>query len=310
MPLLDDATCQLLHVAFDDLPAEYKARAYGVDYARLCLLGGGELFLTRYGWGLSKRALPKAWFIDQRYQDTGRRLDGTGTVYRVPIVVPVGATKDVVVKFSRVAQDVPIFVEKPVADLIPNSVIESACFNDPFEEFGLLTQLRRGPFGPDRPPVMTKRPLAIYSPPREYKVWQLGRKEGLFSQHVSRLKADQETNGTGVPVTLHLKRDYILFFQWVKGLDAVQLFDDGFLTAKDLRDLYDHSNHALRAHGLVVLDHKPRHLILRPRRNGIELLARDGRLDYALVDFELLKPIPTDLPDDAPVKQLAEAMVV
>ncbi|WP_159079945.1 hypothetical protein [Methyloceanibacter sp. wino2] len=308
MPLLDDATCQLLHVAFDDLPPEYKARAYGVDYARLCLLGGGELFLTRYGWGLSKRALPKAWFIDQRYQETGQKLDGTGTVYRVPIVVPVGATKDVVVKFSRVAQDVPIFVDKPVAELVPRSVIDNACFNDPFEEFGLLTELRRGPFCPDRPPIKTKRPLAIYSPPREYKVWQLGRKEGLFAQHVARLKADQEKHGTDVPVTLHLKRDYILFFQWVKGLDAVQLYTDGFLTAEDLQALYHRSNMDLRAHDLVVLDHKPRHLILRPRRSGIELVARDGTFDYALIDFELLKHVPTDLPDKTPAKKMAEAV--
>lgn len=307
MPLLDDATCQLLHVAFDDLPPEYKARAYGVDYARLCLLGGGELFLTRYGWGLSKRALPKAWFIDQRYEETGKKLDGTGTVYRVPIVVPVGATKDVVVKFSRVAQDVPIFVDKPVAELVPRSVIDNACFNDPFEEFGLLTELRRGPFSPDRPPIKTKRPLAIYSPPREYKLWQLGRKEGLFSQHVARLRADQEKNGTGVPVTLHLRRDYIMFFQWVKGLDAVELYNDGFLTAEDLQNLYNKSNLDLRAHNLVVLDHKPRHLILRPLRNGIELLARDGTFDYALIDFELLKHVPTDLPDKASTKELASA---
>ena len=307
MPLLDDVTCELLHVAFDDLPPENKARAYGVDYARLCLVGGGELFLTRYGWGLSKRALPKAWFIDQKYQETGRRLEGTGTVYQVPIVVPVGATKDVVVKFSRVAQDVPIFVDKPVADLVPRSVIDNACFNDPFEEFGLLTELRRGPFGPDRPPIMTKRPLAIYCPPREYKLWQLGRKEGLFAQHVARLEADQKKNGTGVPVKLHLKRDYILFFQWVKGLDATQLYNDGLLTAEDLETLFHRSNMALKANGFVVLDHKPRHLVLRPCKNGIELLAHGDKLDYALIDFELLKRVPTDLPDSTAPIEMAEA---
>ena len=143
MTLLDDDTRHLLQLAFDDLPNKHKARAYGVDYAHLLLNDGGELYLTRYGWALSKLIVPKAWFVDKRYREAGRRLLGTGTVYRVPVIDPVGATKNVVVKFSRFAQHVPIFVDKPVADLVPRAVIDSACFNDPFEEFGLLTELRR-----------------------------------------------------------------------------------------------------------------------------------------------------------------------
>jgi hypothetical protein len=42
--------------------------------------------------------------------------------------------------------------------------------------------------------------------------------------------------------------------------------------------------------GFAVLDHKPRHVILRPRRAGPGLLRRAGRPVYALIDYELLVP--------------------
>jgi hypothetical protein len=293
MTLLDDNTRRLLQMTFDDVPIEHKARAYGVDYAHLLLNSGGELFLTRYGWALRKLTVPNAWFVDRRYKEAGRKLLGTGTVYCVPTAISVGATEDVVVKFSRVAQDVPIFVDKPVADMVPRAFIDSACFNDPFEEFGLLAELRRGPFGPNRPRILTKRPLAIYSPPGDYKPWQLGRKDWLFAQHIGRLKADQDENAVGVPVSLHPTRDYVLLFQWVKGFDAEQLYAQGVLKAEDLRSMYDRSTLELQANGFVVLDHKPRHLILRSRQSGNDLLAWNGAVKYALIDFELLKRVPS-----------------
>jgi hypothetical protein len=293
MTLLDPATHRLLRMGFDELPAESRARVYGVDYAHLVLSSGGELFLTRHGWALSGLTIPQAWFVDRHYQEAGRRLPGsTGTVYRVPAITPLGATDSLVIKFSRVAQDVPIFVDKPVADIVPRAVIDIACFNDPFEEFGLLAELRHGPFGPERPRILTKRPLAIYSPPGHYELWQLGRKEWLFNQHVNRLIANQGANGIGAPVTLDLRRDYILVFQWVKGLDAEQLYSGGLLSEDDMSALHFRATRELRANGFVVLDHKPRHLVLRPRRHGKGLLARHGKLTYALIDFELLKRLP------------------
>jgi hypothetical protein len=45
---------------------------------------------------------------------------------------------------------------------------------------------------------------------------------------------------------------------------------------------------------MIVLDHKPAHVIIRRRRHGRDWVRRhDGRIAYALVDFELL----VDLPD-------------
>jgi hypothetical protein len=290
MTFLDAHTERLLRMGFDELPAANKARAYGVDYAHLVLSSGGELFLTRYGWALSRLTVPQAWFVDQRYREAGRRLPGsTGTVYRVPAFTPMGATDSLVIKFSRVAQDVPIFVDKPVADIVSRASIDSACFNDPFEEFGLLTELRSGSFDRERPRILTKRPLAIYSPPGDYEEWQLGRKEWLFAQHVRRLKANQDASGVGVPVTLDFLRDYILVFQWVKGLDAEELYSRDVLSAADMSALYFRATHELAMNGFVVLDNKPRHLILRPHRYLKGVLARRGIPSYALIDFELLK---------------------
>jgi hypothetical protein len=44
------------------------------------------------------------------------------------------------------------------------------------------------------------------------------------------------------------------------------------------------------AHGFAVLDHKPRHVIVRPGRNG-RPVARGGRTAYAVIDYELLVPL-------------------
>lgn len=43
----------------------------------------------------------------------------------------------------------------------------------------------------------------------------------------------------------------------------------------------------LDQHRMRVLDHKPDHVIVRPRRDGT-FPVRNGRLAYALADYELL----------------------
>lgn len=289
--LVDDTTRLLLQRPFEALPAECKARAYGTDYARIILSTGGELYLTRYGWALNSLVVPNAWFVDARYRRQGRRLpNSTGTVYRVPSVAPIGATDSIVVKFSRVAQDVPIFIDRS-ADPEVGRLADTASFNDPFEEIATVMRLRRGPFAPDRPRILTKRPLAIYSPPNRYELWQLGRKEGLFAEHAARLEADQEGSKAGLRVSMDLTRDYILLFQWVKGLDTEAMHAAGALSEDEMTALYHRSMRELGANGFIMLDNKPRHLILRLRRNG-RLLRRRDALTYALIDFELLKPRP------------------
>jgi hypothetical protein len=52
------------------------------------------------------------------------------------------------------------------------------------------------------------------------------------------------------------------------------------LTERVRRDLEDC--------GYTVVDHKPAHIIVRPRKDGTLLRKGDGSYAYALVDFELL----------------------
>lgn len=279
-----------MNLGFDELPAEHRARAHGVDYARFMLESGGELLVTRFGWAMNDLVIPEAWYVNSRYSKNGVRLTGsTGTVYRVPVVPPLGGTESIVVKFSRVAQDVPLFIDASVAGITPRDIADTAFFNDPYEEFGILMQLRQGPFSRTRPRIRTKLPLAIYSPPDRYEDWQLGRKSWLFHQHQDRLAADQANERALKPLTLDFKRDYILLFQWVKGRDAHDMHVDGILSAEDMTALFHRSMRELAANGLIMLDNKPRHLVLRQDKDG-RLMRRNGELVYTLIDFELMQP--------------------
>lgn len=283
----------LLDVSFEQLPEEHRVCVYGVNYARFVLDSGGELYFTHDGWSLSTLVLPKAWFAEQRYATQGESLEGaTGTVYRLATAMPLGATHDVVVKFSRMAQHVPLFFDRESNPYVPLSLQENIYFNDPFEEFALALELRGGRYGPPAIRMRVKKPLAIYCPPTEYESWQMGRKEYMFNQSALRLQQDQARRHNSEPVTLHRNRDYIVLYQWVKGLDAEHMFQKGLLDEAGLRALHDRVNRELLLKGFVMLDNKPRHVILRERRKRGELLSRNAALTYALVDFELLKRTP------------------
>jgi hypothetical protein len=283
----------LLDVPFPQLPEEHRVCVYGINYARFILDTGGELYLTQDGWGMSTLVLPKAWFTEQRYATQGKPLEGaTGTVYRLPTARPLGATRDVVVKFSRVAQDVPLFFDRESNPSVPLSLQENVYFNDPFEEFALTHELRTGIYGPPEIRIRVKKPLAIYCPPMEYELWQLGRKAYMFNQSASRLQQDQARRGIRVPVTLHRNRDYIVLYQWVKGLDAEHMFQKGLLDEPAMHALHHRVNKELLLKGFVMLDNKPRHVILREHRSTGGLLMRHAEMAYALVDFELLKRTP------------------
>jgi hypothetical protein len=274
---------------FAQLPAECRARVFGVDYARLTFPDGGQLFVTRHGWPCLAALLPENWYSGKRYRKQGRRLPGaTSAVYKV---VSGGAgvrCQEMVIKFCRFAQDVPLSVRSTFAPGTRGEVIDAAKFNSPFEEFGLLMDLRRGRFGPPGLRILTKRPLAIYCPPEHFSQWQLGRSPARFSNYQHILELDQQHEGGGAHVQLDDSRLYILLFGWVEGQSAEELFEQGLLTDGELRALTHRVTDELREKGFRVLDNKPKHFILRRRKDGA-LLRRHGKLVYLLVDFELLK---------------------
>ncbi len=282
---------ELARTPFDQLKPGLRLRVYGVQYVPLECPGAGRLYVTRHGWPLLGHLLPSRWHEGGRYRRQGWRLAGsTGTVYRVPVHDEPGRRQDLVVKFSRFAQDVPFHVKSTFPASVPRQTVESARFNNPFEEFGLVTDLRSGRFGPSGLRILTKRPLAIYQPRHTLESWQLGRSLAQFSQHQSALLRDQLGSG-GATLELDFHRQYIMLFGWVRGRSAEEYHEKGLLSDTEMRDLTTRVAGELADKGFHVLDNKPKHFILRRRRDG-SLLRRHGRLAYVLVDFELLQRTP------------------
>jgi hypothetical protein len=279
-----------MRTAFDHVPRSLRRQVYNVPYVQLDDDTGGRLWVTPYGWPYLGHIDPARWYVRDQYDRYGKRLSGgSGTVYRVPTMDSTGARMDLVVKFSRMAQELPVHVSSAFPGSVPCHVLDGATINDPFQEFGLLEELRRSQFGPSNLRILTKRPLAIYSPSRHFETWQLGRSKGLFDRHRWQLDKDQATlNGEMPTVELSIHQQYIYLFQWVRGTNAQDLIQQGQLSTSAAASLVTDVVRDLAAKGFRVLDTKPDHIIVR-RGHDDHLLRRAGRLVYALVDFELLQ---------------------
>ena len=252
----------------------------GVDYCHLKTEDGGDLYLTVFGMPFWKNLLPENWFSRDWFRENRVRLEGTSTVYRTPTRSVDGASLDLVVKFSRVGESVPI-------DTLTVNKFIKAEFNSPFEEFSLLMELRKGAFGPPGIQVRTQRPLAIYVPSKRMQLWQTGRSESKIRSKIARHPG----------VEIDILRQYVLLFGWVKGLDAVEAADTLNLKAARRERFISQMNslaiHELAQKGYQVVDMKPQHVILRPRRkDGTLLRDRSQQYAYALIDYELLQRTP------------------
>ena len=87
---------------------------------------------------------------------------------------------------------------------------------------------------------------------------------------------------------------YILVYGWINGVD-VQDAADKFALGGVSREVFLKETMAeveaeLQEAGFRVLDMKPAHIIVR-LQEGRPLRRRDGRLIYALIDYELLEAI-------------------
>ena len=275
---------------FDDVPSDLRRKVYDVPYVELDDGSGGQLWVTRYGWQCLEHLDPERWYAGAQYGRRGKRLsEGSGAVYCLSSTVPADRSIDLVVKFSRMAQDTQLDVASLFPGSVPRHLLDAADFNDPFQEFGLLEELRNSQYGPPDLRIRTKRPLAIYSPGRRFEAWRLGRTEDHFQRHEHQLAQDQENLEPGMAaVRLSIDRQYVYVFQWVRGIDAQSLLQAGELSASQVSSLMINVIEDLSTKGFRVLDNKPGHVILRKRSNG-ELLKHRQRFAYALVDFELLQ---------------------
>jgi hypothetical protein len=251
----------------------------GVDYSHLKTKDGGDLYLTQFGRAFWKYLLPENWYARDWFVTHRQRLEGTSTVYRVP-TRPVGDRKlDLVVKFSRVGEEVPL-------DTFTVNKFVNAEFNSPFEEFSLLMELRQGRMGPQSIQIKTQHPLAIYVPSKRLQVWQTGRSEDKIKAKIAKHPG----------VEIDILRQYVVVFGWIKGLDAVETADYLRLQGEERSRFLAQTNslviHELAQKGYRVADMKPQHVILRPQPDGTLLRDRNGQFIYALIDYELMHRTP------------------
>src|ERR1051326_451925 len=248
----------------------------GVDYIRLKTADGGDLFLTRFGLPFARHLAPENWHEPHWFAEKRIRLVGTSTIYRVPTRRLHGVSLNLVVRYSRVGQELP---------LDPRTIQENpdSEFNSPFEEFALVMELRAAHSSAIGPRVFTKKPLAIYVPGPQLQLWQTGRLESKMA--VKQVRHPE--------VALEIRREYILLYGWIKGLNAVEASraygitgtaSEKLLAETTLRVIED-----LRHRGFRVLDMKPEHVVFRLCHDGSLLRQRNRNLAYALVDYELLE---------------------
>lgn len=251
----------------------------GVDYSHLKTHDGGDLYLTQFGRAFWRYLLPENWYEREWFAAHRERLEGTSMVYRVPTRPVSGRSIDLVVKFSRVGEEIPL-------DTFTINKFVNAEFNSPFEEFSILMELRQGRMGPQSIQIKTQHPLAVYVPSRRLQLWQTGRSE-------ARIKA-KITKHPGVEIDI--LRQYVVVFGWVKGLDAVQTAVVLGLEGEERDRFVAQANsmaiHELAQKGYQVADMKPQHVILRPMTDGTLLRDRNGQMVYALIDYELMHRTP------------------
>ena len=256
----------------------------GVDYALVQTQDGGDLYLTAFGAPFSEHLKPENWYEQQWFVPRRTRLEGTCAIYRVPTKPVRGLSLNLIVRFSRLGQEIPL--AGAIIDAYPH-----AEFNDPFQEFALVMQLRNCLCAGAR--ILTKKPLAIYVPSAVAQEWQTGRS-------ASKMAAKQAMHPD---IPLLTRRDYILLYGWIKGLNAVEVaraFNmsgpaaEEFLKLATLRTIVD-----LKQRGFRVLDMKPEHVVMRIFHDGSLLRLRGGKPAYALVDYELLERTPSYAEDSA-----------
>ncbi len=250
-----------------------------VRYLHLKTSDGGDLYLTKYGIPFWEHLLPQNWFAKGWFDVKRKRLLGTSVVYHVPTRRLRNRNVQLVVKWSRVGEDVAM-------DTHSINRFIHAEFNSPFEEFSLLMELRDGHHGPETLQMRTQKPLAIYVPSERLQLWQTGRSERRIADKIARHPG----------VELDILRQYVLLYGWVKGVDLAEAASRWKAEAEERTRAVGATTslviHDLEQKGYRVADMKPAHIIVRPKPDGTLLRGAHGELIYALIDYELLLRTP------------------
>ena len=243
----------------------------GVEYLHLQMYEGADLYFTEFALPFAKCLLPENHWRDAAWRDGHRtRLLGSSDVFRVTTKEVDGRSKDIVIKWNRMGQDVP--GETAAIELA------GAEFNSPFSEFSLMLEMRNTRYeSPGQ--LYTHKPLAIYVPRKFVEAKRLGRKQ-------SRMEAIDRSHGE---IDLDWNRNYAVIYEWLKGIDASRAYGKGLLDREGMIAIFERAGRELEAKGYRVLDNKPRHVIVRPKSKNVLARDKSGDILYGLVDFELLQ---------------------
>ena len=251
-----------------------RVRVFGVDYLHLRLDDGSDLYVTEYGLPFVSHLLPHNYWTDKDwFAAHSTKLAGTSTPYRITTKEIGGRSKDIVLKWNRMGEDIP--GETQASDL------NGAAFNSPFEEFALAIELRTMPARADAQ-FGVHKPLAVYVPRKYVEMDRLGRRR-------QKIQAIQKNHQE---VTLDQNRQYAVIYEWMEGVDAAEACQQGLIEESTLRDLVSRTDRDMAQRGFRVRDNKPHHVIVRAAETGGLVNDETGRPRYGLVDFELLDRTP------------------
>jgi hypothetical protein len=262
-------------VQIGELPSDALiVNVLGVDYVHTFNQDLGDLYLTATGFACAEHLQPDNWYDLKWFRTHRQPLEGTGSVYAVPSKPIRGENLGLVVKFSRVGERVPLGT-KFIEDVL------SCEFNGPFEEFSLVNELRQGRRGPADINFITQAPLAIYVPPDRVQPSQSSR----FQWRVARKVAQHPG------IAIDILREYIMVYGWLPGIDAWEARACGLLSEQEFQALYERALQGLHTKGFKVLDMKPQHVIVQ-LVDANHLKFADSKVEYGIVDFELLERTP------------------
>lgn len=255
---------------------------FGVDYAHVGLRGGGDLYVTKYGLPFIHNLFPEnywtdnEWFEQNSFKLFGHefRSGGTSTIYRVKTKEVNGKSKEIVLKWNRMGQDIP--GERDSDELL------SAEFNSPYEEFALVMEMRNSWRETGASRIITHKPLAIYVPAETIELERTGRRE-----HKMEVKIRSHPE-----IELDMFRPYAVIYEWIKGIDLAEVRHRGAIDEETMRNLTLKVEDHMKRLGFVVRDRKPQHIIVRLNPKGAVIRDRKGTVPYAVVDFELLERTP------------------
>lgn len=248
-------------------------KVFDLDYYHLNFSDGDDLYVTEHGLPFIHNLLPENFWIDKDwFEGHSEKLEGTSTLYKVTTKEINGKSKDIVMKWNRMGQDIPGAFDLKEWNLE---------FNSPFEEFALVTELRNTRYDSEGQ-IFTHKPLAIYVPPEHVELDRLGRR----SYKMKTIMSNHDD------IKLHMLRKYAVIYEWIKGIDAAKALEQNFICNSDMVQLTLQSEQQAKRKGYLLGDSKPHHIILRPGKNGALARDRKGDFLYALIDFELLKRTP------------------